>query len=190
MRIEAPCALNFLIYIQNIFINQNNKNEEYRFPYISSKMAFDKEFLLRFEELWNEVSERICDDHINSAKIFYDEEDLFYNRLFANSSCSLKDYREIYKAFKVWWNSFAGQFSIERSIDEKSHGLYEELGNSLSQKGINPKKELSIFLVYDECLFVDLEVTSYFAVIPLKVFYVKYKDVVHKLVAHIIEDKN
>ncbi|WP_139367357.1 hypothetical protein [Metabacillus halosaccharovorans] len=140
--------------------------------------------------MWNEVSERISDDHINSAKIFYDEEDLFYNRLFANSSCCLKDYRGIYKAFKVWWSSFAGQFSIERSIDEKSHGLYEELKSSLSQKGIIPKKELSICLVYDDCLLFDLEVTSYFAIIPIKNFYVNYNDVVHNLVAHIAEDKN
>ncbi|MCM3439258.1 hypothetical protein AB3Z07_13340 [Metabacillus halosaccharovorans] len=190
MRIEASCALNFLIYIQNIFINQNNIKEEYRFPYVSSKMAFDKEFLLKFEELWNEVSERICDDHINSERIFYDEEDLFYNRLFANSTCSFKDYRGIYKAFKVWWSSFAGKFSIERSIDEKSNGLYEELASSLYQKGITPKKELSICLVYDKCLLVDLEVTSYFAVIPIKNFYVNYKDLVHNLVAHIVEDKN
>ena len=190
MRIEASCALNFLIYIQNIFINQNNKKEEYRFPYVSSKVAFDKEFILKFEELWNEVSERICEDHINSVKIFYEEEDLFYNRLFVNSSCSLKDYKGTYKAFKVWWSSFAGQFSIERSIEEKSHELYEELVNSLSQKGMNPKKELSICLVYDECLLVDIEVTSYFAVIPIKNFYVNDKDVVYNLVAHIVEDKN
>jgi len=77
-----------------------------------------------------------------------------------------------------------------RSIEEKSHGLYEELVNSLSQKGMNPKKELSICLVYDECLLVDIEVTSYFAVIPIKNFYVNDKDVVYNLVAHIVEDKN
>ncbi|WP_226528922.1 hypothetical protein [Metabacillus niabensis] len=185
MRIEASCALNFLIYIQNIFINQNHKKEEYRFPYVSSNMAFDKEFILKFEELWNEVSERICDDHINSVKIFYEEADLFYNRLFVNSPCSLKDYLEIYKAFKVWWSSFAGQLSLERSIDEKSHRVYEELAKLLSQKGMSPNKELSICLIYDECLLVDIEVASYFAVIPIKNFYVNFKDVVHNLVAHI-----
>lgn len=55
---------------------------------------------------------------------------------------------------------------------------------------MNPKKELSICLVYDECLLVDIEVTSYFAVIPIKNFYVNDKDVVYNLVAHIVEDKN
>lgn len=180
MRTEASVALNFLIYIQNIFINQN-KEEEYRFPYVFSTLAFDDEFVFKYKELWNEVTERISEDNINSAKIYYEEKDLFYNRLFVNSYNSLEDYGEIYKAFKVWWNSFAGQFSIERSIDEISNELYEELASSLSQKRIKPNKELSICLVYDECLLVDLEVTSYFAIIPIKDFYVNYKDLVHKL---------
>ncbi|MGE8081379.1 hypothetical protein [Peribacillus loiseleuriae] len=181
MRTEAPYALNFLIYIQNIYLNQNRNEEELRFPYYPSKVAFKEEFDLDYKNLWDKVSQRISDHHSNGVKIFYEEKDLFYQSLFVNNSDSLKEFNEIYKSFKVWWGSFAGHFAVERSIDEKCEKLYVELASSLTQKGIEPQKELSISLVYDECLLVNLEVFSYFAILPIKDFFVKHNELAPKL---------
>lgn len=181
MRIEASYALNFLIYIQNIYLNQNRNEEESRFPYYPSKVAFKEEFDLGYKSLWDKVSQRISDHHSNGVKIFYEEKDLFYQSLFVNNSDSLKEFNEIYKSFKVWWGSFAGHFAVERSSDEKSEKLYVELASSLTQRGIEPQKELSISLVYDECLLVNLEVSPYFAILPTKDFFVKYNELVPKL---------
>lgn len=181
MRTEATYALNFLIYIQNIYFNQNRSEEKLKFPYYPSKLVFREEFDLNFKNLWDKVSQRISNHHSNGAKIFYEEKDLFYQSLFVNKSNSLKEFNNIYKSYKAWWNSFAGQFAVERSIDVKGEMLYVELANSLTQKGIEPQKELSISLIYDECLLDNLEVSSYFAVVNIKDFFVNYNDLVPKL---------
>lgn len=181
MRIEASYSLNFLVYIQNIYLNQNCSNDEYRFPYIPSRyIAFRKGFEIQYKELWDDVARRIADHPMNDV-VFAKEKDLFYQRLFVDSEKALKEYNEIYQSFKVWWGSLAGGYSIERSIDEKSHKLYVELASSLTQKGIEPQREFNISLVYDECLLGELDTDSYFAILSIKDFLIKYKELVPKL---------
>lgn len=181
MKTDTSFALNFLIYIQNIYLNQNRNEEDLRFPYLSTKIAFIDDFELKFKELWNEILQRITDDNKEDVRTFYEEKDLFYQRMFVIDDDSFKNFNEIYKTFKVWWNSFAGRFSIERSIDEVGQKLYWDLANSLVQRGIVPKKEMNIILIYDECLLATAPVSSYFAVLPIKDFFVKYKELVSKL---------
>ncbi|QKY68552.1 hypothetical protein [Lentibacillus sp. CBA3610] len=181
MKTEASSALNFLVYIQNIFLNQNRSEEEYRFPYIPSKYIVKEEFELRFKELWDEVIQRVSEHPKNDMKIFYEEKDLFHQRLFVDGNDSLKEYSEIHQTFKVWWDSFAGRFSVERAIDEKGQKLYEELANFLTQREIAPQKELNIGLVYDEFPLGNFEVSSYFAVVSIKEVFVKYKELMAKL---------
>lgn len=55
IKTEASYSLNFLIYIQNIFLNQNSSKEQYKFPYIYSKSTFEfeEDFENRFRSLWN-----------------------------------------------------------------------------------------------------------------------------------------
>lgn len=36
-------SLNFLIYLQNIYINQSQKDVKLRFPYLSSRITFKKD---------------------------------------------------------------------------------------------------------------------------------------------------
>ncbi|NPC94078.1 hypothetical protein HOO54_18095 [Bacillus sp. WMMC1349] len=176
---DAPVSLNFLIYIQNIFLNQNR--QELRFPYLSTRIVFKENFELKYKELWNEVSERISENNQNDA-VFLKEKDLFYQRLFVNDDSA---FNEMYKTFEVWWNSFPGRFSIERSIGDVSEGLYVELTNSLVQKGKVPKKELYISVIYDECLLANTEVSSYFAVLSIRDFFVHSQELIHKLLASI-----
>lgn len=140
MKTETSFALNFLIYIQNIFLNQSRNEEDLRFPYSSTKIAFKEDFELKYEELWTEISQRISDDTKNDIRTFYEEKDLFFQRLFSIDTDSFQNFNEIYKTFKVWWNSFVGRFSIERSVDEMGQKLYWDLSNLLVQKGIVPKK--------------------------------------------------
>lgn len=55
MRTEASYSLNFLIYLQNIFLNQNNSRDELKFPYISisTKCEFQKDIHIRYRDLWD-----------------------------------------------------------------------------------------------------------------------------------------
>lgn len=181
MKTDSSFALNFLIYIQNIFLNQSRTKEELKFPYLSTRISFKEDFELIYKEMWSEVSKGISDDNISGEIRFYEEKNLFYQRLFVINSDSLKQFNEIYTTFEVWWNSFAGRFSVERSIDEMGQNLYMDLADSLIQRGIEPEKALCISLIYDECLLANAEVSSYFAVFPVRDFFVRYKELVSKL---------
>lgn len=186
MRTEATYSLNFLVYLQNIFLNQNQSKEEFKFPYKPIKYIFQEDFEFCFKKLWDEVSRRISEHPMNDIKIFNEEKDLFYQRLFKESDDNLTDYTEIYQSYKIWWDSYAGRFSVERSIDDVGQKLYMELANSLVQKENAPQKELNISLIYDECLLANLDVSSYFAVLSTKDFFVKYKEMVPKLLKHLL----
>lgn len=181
MRTEASHSLNFLVYIQNIFLNRSQSRDELKFPYIPTRCEFRKDFDMRYRELWDEVSKRISEHPINDLKIFAEEKNLFYKGLFVENDDTLNEFNEIYNSFKVWWGSFAGRFSVERSIDEKGQEIYAELASLLLEKGIKPQKELNISLIYDECVLVDLEPSSYFAVLSIRDCFVNYKELIPKL---------
>jgi hypothetical protein len=182
IRTEATYSLNFLVYLHNIFQNQNPSNEDYRFPlFLSKNIAFQEDFSSRFKELWYEVTHKVWEHPMNDIKMFHGEKDLFYRRLFIEDEESHRVYREIYMSFKVWWDSFAGRFSIERSLNEKGEKLYGDLANSLIELGIAPEKELNISLVYDDCLLTDLVEYQYFMVVSARDFFVEYEKVLAKL---------
>ncbi len=181
IRTGASYSLNFLVYIQNIFLNRSQKIEELKFPYIRTKCEFRNDFRMRYKELWDELSKRISEHPINDMKIFTEEKNLFYQSLFVENDDTLNEFYEIYQSFKVWWDSFAGRFLAERSIDEYTHKIYVELSNLLIETGIKPQRELDISLIYDECLLVDLEPSSYFAVLSIRDCFVNNKELIPKL---------
>ena len=181
MKTDTSFTLNFLIYIQNIFLNQNQNEEDLRFPYLSNRLMFKEHFEIKYKEIWNEVTERIYSDDGSDLRIFYEEKDVFYQRLFMNNADSLIGFNEVYKSFQVWWGSFAGRISVERSIDEIGRNLYLELANFLKDNEVEPQKYLNIILLYDDCLLANNEVYSYFAIISIKDFFVKYEELVSKL---------
>ncbi|MGG6447392.1 L-rhamnose mutarotase [Pseudobacillus badius] len=194
MRTEASHSLNFLIYIQNIFLNRSQSKNELKFPYIPTKCEFRKDFDMRYRELWEEVSKRISEHPINDLEIFTKEKNLFYQSLFAENDDTLNEFDEIYQSFKTWWGSFAGHIAIERSIDENLQDIYLGLANLLTEKGLKPQKELNISLIYkelnisliyDECLLVDLEPSSYFAILSIRDCFVNSKELNKKLQASI-----
>ena len=181
MMTEASCSLNFLVYIQNIFLNQSHDRNELKFPCMPTKYEFPKDFNKHFRELWEEVSNQISEKPINDLKIFTEGKSLFYHGLFTEHDDTLKDFNDIYQSFNVWWDSFAGRFLVERSIDDYSHEFYVDLASHLRKKGLKPRKQLHIALIYDECLLVDSEPSSYFAILSVKDCLVNKKEVIRKL---------
>lgn len=180
---DTSFALNFLIYIQNIYLNQDQNEEKLRFPYLPITVVFKDDFEIKFKELWNEIFQRIAEDNKNGVIPFYEDKDLYYEKLFVINENSSKAFNQIYKTFNVWWHSFAGHISVEKSVDEMGQQLYTELANLLIQKGVKPQRRLNISLIYDDCLLADSQITSYFSVIPIRDFFAKYKELVSKLEA-------
>lgn len=183
MRTDSPYTLNFLIYLQNIYLNQKQREEPYKFPYLSETVMFSYDFESNFKEVWEEISFKISKDDSNGVDLilFNDEYNLFYEKLFIPNSDSLKKYKEIYTGFRVWWSSYAGGFSVERSIDDPRHNIYIELSNSLKKNQIEPKKQLKINLIYDECLLTKTVLYPYYTVLSIIDIHANHKDLVLKL---------
>jgi len=170
-----------MLYIQNIFLNQNQIKEDYKHPFFSSKVDFNENFVSEYKALWDEIIERLLEPQCIEMKVFFEEKDLFYQRLFVMNDNNLKLYNDIYNAFEVWWSSFAGRFSIERSIDEPLDKLYRELAKILNQNNTKIQSQLKISLIFEECLLANEEFSPYFAVLPIRNFFVNYKDLAPKL---------
>lgn len=177
IRIEASFTLNFLVYIQNIYLNQNK--DQFKFPCIATKYEFQKDFEKRYRELWSEISKRVSDHPIND--IPNEEKNIIYQSLFTEDDVTLNEFNKIYCSFKVWWNSLAGRFSIERSIEVPLSEIYTELANLLIEKRVKLKKALDISLIYDECLLADIEPSFYFAVFSLEDWFINRNELIPKL---------
>ncbi|MCZ8538018.1 hypothetical protein M9R32_12550 [Paenisporosarcina quisquiliarum] len=181
IKTEAAYSLNFLIYIQNIFLNQKSNKEQYRFPSVFSEISFEEDFENRFRNLWDEVKHKIAEHPMNDIKLFMDEKNLFYQCLFEKSDESLETYNEIHFSFRVWWDSFAGRFTLEKSTDELVRKLYLNLEKFLNNNSIAPENLLTISLIYDECSLIRLDDTTSYFIISAEDFVTKQKELLEKL---------
>lgn len=90
-------------------------------------------------------------------------------------------FKELVCSFQVWWTSIVGQLSLERSVDEYGQQLFNDLVLYLKQNEIEPLQQLHISLLYDDCLLVKENISSYSAILPTKTFFINYRDVVTTL---------
>ncbi|PHE95473.1 hypothetical protein COF76_21590 [Bacillus wiedmannii] len=173
-------CLNFMIYIQNIYLNQHENKENLRFPYITRQLNFSTDFEDHFKELWHILRKQIANDRYD-LQFFYEENNIFYEKLFDTQFCNEESFKEMLYSFKVWWTSIVGQHSLEWSVSEYSTQLYNDLVLYLKQNEIEPLQPLHISLLYDDCVFAKDNITSYSAVLPTKHFFINYRDVVTTL---------
>ncbi|PHD61767.1 hypothetical protein [Bacillus wiedmannii] len=173
-------CLNFMIYIQNIYLNQHENKENLRFPYIARQFNFSNDFEVNFKELWLTLRKQITDDKYD-FHIFYEENHIFYEKLFDTQLCNEDSFKELLCSFKVWWTSIVGQHSLECSVSEYSTQLYNDLVLYLKQNEIEPLQQLHISLLYDDCVFAKENISSYSAILPTKTFFIGYRDVVATL---------
>lgn len=162
------------------YSSQPKREKNLRFPYIARKLNFSTEFEVNFKELWHTLRKQINDDK-NDIHIFYEENHIFYEKFFDTQLCNEESFKELVCSFKVWWTSIAGQLSIDYSVSEYTEQLYNDLVLYVKQHQIEPLQHLHISLLYDDCVFVKGNTTSYSAILPTKVFFINYRDVVTTL---------
>ena len=63
---NASHCLNFMIYIQNIYLNQKEKTGNLRFPYIARQFNFSTNFEANFKELWHTLRKQIANEKYDS----------------------------------------------------------------------------------------------------------------------------
>ncbi|PGX59608.1 hypothetical protein COE29_05920 [Bacillus cereus] len=177
---NASHCLNFMIYIQNMYLNQKEKKGNLRFPYIEKTLHFSSDFETNFKELWHSLRKQIANNRYD-LQIFHEENHIFYEKLFNTQLCNEDSFKELVCSFQVWWTSIVGQLSLERSVDEYGQQLFNDLVLYLKQNEIEPLQQLHISLLYDDCLLVKENISSYSAILPTKTFFINYRDVVTTL---------
>lgn len=182
LELNASYTLNFLIYIQNIYLNQN-KND-FKFPYLSKKLLFNESFEENYRKLWQEVTEKLMgDDPTADIKYFFDKRELFYLELIVEDEENFDVFKAVYRRFETWWDSVVGKYTIEKSVDEEARRLYTDLSNWFIKNKKIPEKRLCIQLIYDECLLTrDLE-ECHVTIIPIQDFSVRYKELLPEIIA-------
>jgi hypothetical protein len=178
---EASYSLNFLVYVQNIFLNQNDNKDNWKFPYPLTTCEFRKDFLLQYRDLWTKVTKSISENRDIDQDIFYNEKHLFYHELCDVNVDNLTAFDQIYDSFFTWWTSLAGGFSIERAMGETIEHIYHDISTILLEEKIIPKKPLHINFIYDNSIIEDLTSFSYFAVLSIYDCILHYKEAVARI---------
>lgn len=150
LEIQTPFSLNFLIYVQNCFLNTTKKYESPKFPYIPSEdglglLLNHEEFANIFNEIWNEVLlnyNQIQDKNNNNEK-----NQLLVQSLFTNQ----EKFNEFFMSFSAWWKGLTGQLALQNFLsNEKIDKLYENL-QEVYKINSDIEKNITIYLIYDNC---------------------------------------
>ncbi len=181
MQMDKTLTLNFLVYLQNLYLNQKESPERPRFPYSPQPILFAEDFDEHFCELWKEAEQRIVEDATSDTVMFYNERDMIGSRLFQKDIRAVNNFHGIGKSFEAWWGSLIGGFSLERCVDERSDKLYRDLAAFLEKKGVEPRRHLHISLLYDACSIGDVGRFPYFAIVSVEDFYLQYEAVFREL---------
>lgn len=183
MEVNAPFSLNYLIYVQNIYINSEKQNRENPlFPYVDSSTwgLIEDEFKDIFTEVWNEAVNKNGQSGLYDHNGILDLDEQLYQKLFKDNETGLFGYSESVKSFVTWWSGIYGKVSIESVFDEnRLNEVYKELSKSLIVS-----KRLRIDLIYDNPVLTENTSSSWYAILPIEdIFNPRKKaDVISKLI--------
>lgn len=159
--INTPYTLNFMIYIQNCYMNERERGlaENVKFPYYNEPFTFQPDFEVQFQQLWEELAEKVADSKFNEMKLFYEQKNMFKERLLNGEPA----FEQLFKSFDSWWSSLAGRYAVERATDGPVQTIYNELSVLVKNEQIVPVKALHISALYDRCAFVNDSMMPYYA---------------------------
>jgi hypothetical protein len=174
LEVNAPCSLNYLITIQNIYLNSKNKDEESPlFPYVDSSNwgILEEEFEETFSEVWQEAVDKNSDNPMYDHNgVFHFDKEL-YQKLFKNNQSGSFGYSESVKFFLAWWNGLYGKIAIEGVFDyDRMEKIYKELSAS-----IESDRRLRIHLIYDKPVLTGKSERSWYAVVPIEDVFISKK---------------
>lgn len=167
MEVNAPYSLNYLIFVQNIYLNSKNKGKEKPlFPYTDSSMwgILNEDFKKNFSEVWKEAVNKNSQSRLYDHNGILDLNKSLFQKLFENTEKGVFGYSESVKSFLAWWDGIYGKIAIEGVFDDdRMSKFYRELSTSL-----NVNKRLKIDLIYDKQFFNGQSESSWYAVLPIE----------------------
>lgn len=180
---DVPYSLNFLVYIQNAYLNsKNDESKNPKFPYIDvSKWALieDERFLIKFKDVWGKVVHNIVSvSHFDNHSVLENNK-LLFRTLFQNNHDGEIGYHESCKSFMAWWEGLAGKLAIVHVVNNQMYKVYKEISETIKED-----KRLTISLVYDKFPLGELQTLPWYAVLPIEdIFFQKKKEIVPLLLS-------
>lgn len=186
IRSSAPCSLNYLVLMQNIFENSHNKDSERPlFPYVDSAkwgLLQGEAFKKTFREVWNEAV------HKNRQNSLYDHhgilelESNFYQRLFEDNDHGHYGFVESVKLFSSWWGGLYGQMAIERVCDDPIQTMYWKLAESIEPiDDVTINRQLILNIVYDKPMYGSTMAGSWYSVVHVEEVLMNCRGIVQRL---------
>jgi hypothetical protein len=167
IEVNAPYSLNYLIYVQNIYLNSKNQDSGTPlFPYLDSSTwgILDGEFEQTYKEVWEETLNNNYNSGMYDHNGILDFDKALFQKLFENNEIGVFGYLESVKSFLAWWDGIYGRIAIEGVFDDdRMNKVYRELSES-----INVDKRLKIDLIYDRPFLTGQSESSWYAVLPIE----------------------
>jgi hypothetical protein len=174
IEVNTPYSLNYLVFVQNIFLNSNDKNSRNPFfPYVdSSKWGIlqNEEFEKTFKEIWNEVISKNRTNRLYDHNGILDFEKTSFKQLFEDNESGEFGYSESVKSFLAWWDGIYGKIAIGKVFDDDSmNKIYWKLTHSIKPTNdLTINRRLKIDLVYDKLRLVGSTASSWYLVLPIE----------------------
>ncbi|MBT2695675.1 group-specific protein [Bacillus sp. ISL-55] len=167
MEVTAPYSLNYLMTIQNLYLNSKNKESERPlFPYVDSSNwgILEEDFEETFAAVWQEAVDQNSQNHMYDHNGALEFDKAIYQKLFKKNESGSFGYSESVKFFLAWWNGLYGKMAIEGMFDlDRMEEVYKELSAS-----IKIDKRLRIHLVYDKTVLTGRSERPWYAVVPIE----------------------
>ncbi|MGN8845239.1 hypothetical protein ACTNDN_20770 [Niallia sp. HCP3S3_B10] len=150
LEIQTPFELNFLIYIQNCYLNNTVNYELPKFPYIPIENGYHEKFKTRFNAVWDEI---LLKYNRQDKTTINENSQLLAQSLFTKQEV----FNYLYQSFSAWWKGLAGQMAIQNFFsNEKINKLYANMLETYQVDG-NDSKYITIYLIYDNCQLLSPE---------------------------------
>ena len=185
LELNAPYSLNYLIFIQNITLNNSNDDKPL-FPYLDSTnwgLKKDEEFAVTFREVWNTAVQK------NRSNRKYDHNGILkydftlYKSFFENNEKGIQGFNESIKSFLAWWNRVYGKLAVQSVVEPYGlDDIYRELSKSIKTSS---EKRLYIDLIYDKPAIAQYIANTWHCVVPVEeILHTKYRE---KLLAKLLK---
>ncbi|MFJ7735078.1 group-specific protein [Lysinibacillus sp. NPDC097287] len=186
IRSSAPYSLNYLVFIQNIFENsQNVDNQRPLFPYVDSSqwgLLQGVEFKITFKELWNEAVNKNMKNSLYDHNGIFELEPEFYQRLFEDDDNGRFGYSESVKLFLSWWGGIYGQMAVERVCVDHIQNIYWKLSESIKPiDDMTLNRQLILNIVYEKPLYGGTMFGSRYAVLHTEEVFINWREIATRL---------
>ncbi|GLC88427.1 group-specific protein [Lysinibacillus piscis] len=181
LRVDSPYSLNYLIFVQNVFLN--NRDGSHHFPSVDSSkwnLLQHDDFQAKFKSIWDEVVRK------NTQSPHYDyngvlESDApLYRQLFEGNVKGDYGFSESIRLFQSWWGSiFFGKGAVEMVYVAEGSEIYDELAIAIKSKNLMiPNNQLTIMLLYDKQTIVAQNITPYHYLLPMEELFLNKNNIV------------